>query len=58
MGPPRVVLHPPLLDHDLRLLQRVENLSIQALVPQLPIEALTVAVLPGTARFDVQGSGP
>src|ERR1700680_4427781 len=55
--PPRVVLDPPPFDHDLGLLQRIENLSVQALVPQLPIETLAVPVLPGTPRFDVQRSG-
>ena len=54
---PGVVLHSPLLDHDLRLLQRIENLPVQALVPQLPVKALAVPVLPRTARFDVQRPG-
>jgi hypothetical protein len=35
----RVVLDAPLLDHHLCLLQRIENLSVQAFVPQLPVEA-------------------
>src|SRR5262249_44964166 len=52
----RVVVHSPLFDHDLRLLQGVENLSIQTLVPQLPVEAFTVAVLPWASRLDVQCS--
>src|ERR1039458_8105126 len=56
MGPLGVVFHPPLLDHDLCLLQRVKNLSIQAFIPQLPVEALAVTVLPRTARLDVQRS--
>src|ERR1700680_4388679 len=51
--PPRVVLHAPVLDHHLRLPQRVENFSIQALVPQLPIKTFAVPVLPRTAWFDV-----
>src|SRR5271156_1271487 len=54
--PPCVVLHSPLLDHDLCLLQRVKDLSIQAFIPQLPIEALAVTVLPGTTRLDIQRS--
>ena len=57
MWPPRVVLHPPLLDHDLRFLQGVENLSIQALVPQLAVEAFAVAVLPGAPWLDVSCLG-
>jgi hypothetical protein len=35
----------PLSNHYLRLLQRVEDIPIQALLPQLSIEALTAAVL-------------
>src|SRR6266571_7588836 len=56
MWPQRVVHHTPLFDHDLRLLQRVKDFSIQALVPQLSAKALTVAVLPRTPRFDIQPS--
>src|SRR5271167_3553683 len=56
MRPPRVVFHSPFLDHDLRLSQRVENLSVQAFIPQLPVEALAVTVLPRTARLDVECS--
>ena len=56
MRPHRVVVHPPLFDHHLRLLQRVEDLSIQALVSQLAVEAFAVPVLPGTSWFDVQRS--
>ena len=44
------------LNHHLRLLQRIENLPIQALIPQLPVEAFTVAVFPRTPRLDVQRS--
>src|SRR5271170_5289659 len=51
-----VVFHAPFFDHDLRLLQRVKNLSVQAFIPQLPVEAFAVAVLPRTSRFDVQRS--
>ncbi len=58
MRPPRVVFHPPLFDHDLGLPQRVKNLSIQAFIPQLPVEALAVTVLPRTAWLDVQRSRP
>jgi hypothetical protein len=55
---PRVVFDPPPFNHDLRLLERVKDFSVQALIPQLPVEALAVAVLPRTARLDVQRSGP
>ena len=54
MRSPGVVFHPLLFDHDLRLLQRVKDLPVQALIPQLSVKALAVAILPGTARLDVQ----
>ncbi len=34
--------------------QCVEDLAVQELVPQLAVEALVVAVLPGTTRLDEQ----
>src|SRR5579883_1646204 len=55
--PPRVVLRPPLLDHDLRLPQRIENLSVQTFIPQLPVATFAVAVRPWAARLDVQRPG-
>src|ERR671921_858178 len=48
----------PGADDDLSLLQAVEDLAFQALVPELPIEALAVAVLPRAARGNVQGLRP
>ena len=53
----RVVHDPPFLDHDLRLFQRIENLPVQAFIPQLPVEALAIPVLPWASRFDVQRRG-
>ena len=53
-----IVVTPPALDHDLSLLQRVEDLPIQKLVPQASIEALNIAVLPGAAGRDVGRLGP
>ncbi len=47
-----VVVPAPPLQHDLGFAQRVEDLAVQQLVPQLAVEALVVAVLPGTARLD------
>ena len=43
-----------ILRHHLGLLQRIEDLAIQAFISQLAVEAFTVPVLPGTARLDVQ----
>src|SRR5579863_6972335 len=54
MRPNRVVVHSPLLDHHLGLLQRIEDLALQAFILQLAVEALTVSVLPGTTGLDVQ----
>ena len=48
-----VVVFPPLFDDDLCLLQGVEDLPIQKLVPEAGIEGLAVSILPGTARLDV-----
>jgi hypothetical protein len=56
--PPGVVLHSPLLDHDLCLSERVKNLPVQAFISQLPVEAFAVSVLPRTSGFDVQRSCP
>jgi len=52
--PDRVVFRPPSFNQNLGLFQGIKNLSVEQLVPELPVEALVVAVLPGTARFDVE----
>lgn len=43
----------PALDHDLGLLQRIEDFSVQQLVAQAGVETLDVAVLPWAAGRDV-----
>jgi hypothetical protein len=48
-----VVVPPPVLDHDLGLRQRVEDLAVEQLVAELAVEALAVAVLPRAAGLDV-----
>ena len=53
MRPQGVVVPPPAFDHDLRLLERIEDLPIEQLVPKPGIEAFDEAVLPRTARSDV-----
>ena len=50
----RVVVNPPAFGQDLHLLQRVKDLSVQELISELRIEALAVAVLPGTSGFDIE----
>ena len=52
MGPCRIVMDPPCLDHDACLGEGMEDLAIEQLVAELRVEALAVAGLPGTARFD------
>jgi hypothetical protein len=54
VGPKAVVTMAPLLDQDLGLLQGVKDLEVQEFVPELAVEALAVAVLPGTAGLDEQ----
>lgn len=49
-----VVVLPPSLDQYLCVAQRVEDLAIEQLIAQLPVECLTVPALPRTAGFDVQ----
>ena len=43
----------PALDHDLSLLQRIEDLPVQELVAQASVETLDIAVLPWTSWGDV-----
>src|SRR3982751_1649496 len=45
----------PSPDHDLSLFEAGEDLPLQARVPEFPIEALAVAVLPRAAWGNVQG---
>ena len=54
----RVVVAPPVFDHDLCLLQCVEDFAVEQFIAQLAVEALAVAVLPWAAWFDVGGLSP
>lgn len=45
-------MYAPLLDYDTRFLQAVEDLTIEQLVPEPPVEGLVVAVLPMGAGLD------
>jgi len=47
MRTPGVGVHAPPLDDDLSFLQRVGDLAVQTLVPQLAVERFAVAVFPG-----------
>ena len=42
MRPDGIIVFPPLLDDDLRLLQAVEDFSVQQLIAELAIEALVI----------------
>ena len=57
MRPFGVVVDAPTFDDCLGLLQAVKDLAIQAFVPELAVEGLAVAVLPGRTRLDVQALG-
>jgi hypothetical protein len=56
--PYRVVVPTPALDDHLRFLQGVEDLSFQQLIPELRVEALAIAVLPGATRLNVSRLRP
>jgi hypothetical protein len=47
MGSDGVVMVTPLLNEYLGLLEAAEDFAIQQLVPQLAVEALAIAILPG-----------
>ena len=49
---------PPYFNHDLRLLQCVEDFTVQQFIAQLSIEAFAISILPRTSWFDVSGLGP
>jgi hypothetical protein len=51
MGPDGVVVDTPAFDRDLRLLERVEDLTVERLVAQSAVERFTVAILPRAARL-------
>src|SRR4051794_26455080 len=57
MGPDTVVVVLPGTDHDHGLLQAVEDLELEALVPKLAVKAFAKAILPRTAGFDIECPG-
>lgn len=52
-----VVVPAPTLDDDLGFSRGVEDLAVELFVAQAGIEALHIAVLPRTARFDIRRLG-
>lgn len=57
MRPDCIIFPTPFFNQYFRLLEGVKDFAIEQLVPQLAVEALDVAIFPGTARLDVQGPG-
>ena len=53
MRPFRIVDHPPLLNQQLCFPKRIKQFSVQQFIPELTIKGLTVLILSGTARGDV-----
>ena len=51
MRPDGIVVPSPGFDHDLCLLQRVEERTFEQLITKLSVEALAEAIFPGTAWF-------
>ena len=56
VGPEGIVFHSPPFDEHLGLLECVKDLPVEQFVPEFAVEAFTVAVLPGTAGFDIEGA--
>ena len=54
MRPDMIVMMPPLLQNDLRLFESIKRLTVQAFIPQAPVEALIITVLPWAARLNVE----
>ena len=54
--PERVVLMSPALDQDLGLKQRIEDLAIEKLSAEFPIERFDIAILPWASGLDEQGA--
>ena len=57
MRPDRIVMAPPAFDDDLSFSEGVEDLAIEQLIAKTGVEALDIAVLPRTARFDIGSLG-
>ena len=53
MRPDCIEVTPPTFDDDLGLTQRVEDFAIEQFIAQACVEALDVAVFPGTAWLDI-----
>jgi hypothetical protein len=56
--PDGIVFLSPALYQDLGFLQGIEDLAVEQLIPQFPIKALVVAILPRTPGFNVERFDP
>jgi len=56
MRPVVIIIQPPSIDNISRLGEIQEQLTIEALISKLAVEALDVSIFPGTARLDEQCS--
>jgi hypothetical protein len=54
MRSPFVVSSSPVLGDYLRLQERLEDLSVQQLIPEPPVERLHVSILPTASHFNTQ----
>lgn len=54
MRPCCVIEQSPVFDQDLRLAQIIEDFTGQKLISELRVKTLAVAILPGTARLDIE----
>ena len=57
MRPERVVLPAPAISQELSLWSRGEQLGVEELIPEPPVERLSKAVLPRGSGLDVGRSG-
>ena len=58
MWPHRIVPDPPFFNDHFGFFQVVENLAVEQLIPEFPVETLDVAILPGAPWFNEKWLGP
>ena len=58
MRPLLIVFDSPLLQDERGFQQRVEDLSVQALIAQLIMEAFDIGLFPGGSGLDISASDP
>ena len=57
MRPSLVILPAPSLDQHLSFPQGLKHLPVEQLIPEFSVKTLRIAILPRTARLDLQGTG-